>query len=90
MLYTKRTVIRRFDPGDWEDLYAYLSDAVVVHFEPYDVFSMEECIAEAARRAENPAFWGGMSEGKRQADWKFVFAGEGFCLLGAGLRVQRC
>jgi [ribosomal protein S5]-alanine N-acetyltransferase len=54
---TERLLIRRFKPDDWRDLYEYLSDKEVVKYEPYDVFSAEECIAEAARRAEDPAFW---------------------------------
>lgn len=54
---THRLLIRRFQADDWEDLYEYLSQAEVVTFEPYGVFSKEDCRREAARRAENSAFW---------------------------------
>lgn len=54
---TERLMIRRFEPDDWKDLYAYLSDESVVRFEPYAVFSETECKIEAQKRAINPAFW---------------------------------
>jgi len=56
-LETDRLIIRRFQPEDWMDLYEYLSREEVVRFEPYNVFSDEECIKEAARRAEMVCFW---------------------------------
>lgn len=54
---TARLIIRRFRPEDWQDLYEYLSDREVVKYEPYDAFTGEACVAEAARRAGDPAFW---------------------------------
>ena len=54
---TDRLFIRRFAESDWQDLYEYLSDEEVVKFEPYGVFAREDCVAEAKRRSENPAFW---------------------------------
>ncbi|WP_170311582.1 GNAT family N-acetyltransferase [Vallitalea okinawensis] len=56
---TNRLKLRRFVPQDWEDLYEYLSDPDVVLFEPYDVFTKEECIDEAIRRSEGEPnhFW---------------------------------
>lgn len=57
MIETHRLTIRRFLPEDWKDLYAYLSDPRVVLYEPYGVFTAEECKSEAVRRSNNDAFW---------------------------------
>jgi RimJ/RimL family protein N-acetyltransferase len=56
-LETERLLIRRFRAEDWKDLHAYLSDAEVVRYEPYGVFSEEDAIREALRRAEDTDFW---------------------------------
>lgn len=53
---TERLLIRRFKSSDWKDLYEYLSDEKVVHFEPYETFSEEECMEEAVNRAQDEAF----------------------------------
>ncbi|MGE5559585.1 MAG: GNAT family N-acetyltransferase [Chloroflexota bacterium] len=34
-LETDRLVLRRFRPDDWRDLHEYLSDELVVRYEPY-------------------------------------------------------
>jgi len=54
---TESLLIRRFRPGDWRDLHEYLSQPAVVKYEPYDVFTEEASRREAARRADDPAFW---------------------------------
>lgn len=54
---TDRLFTRRFRDSDAADLHEYLSDREVVRYEPYDVFSMEDCVREAANRAGNPAYW---------------------------------
>ena len=54
---TARLVIRKFLPDDWRDMFEYLSQESVVKYEPYDVFSKEDCKQEAARRAEDDSFW---------------------------------
>lgn len=56
-LETERLIIRRFCRDDWEGLYEYLSQESVVKYEPYDVFSKDECMAEAVNRSRNNAFW---------------------------------
>ena len=55
-LETERLIIRRFKEEDWKDLYEYLSDEKVVHYEPYQVFSIEASQNEAKSRAESSAF----------------------------------
>jgi len=54
---TDRLIIRRFNADDWHDLYEYLSQEVVVKYEPYGIFNEEECKEEAIRRAQDDAFW---------------------------------
>ena len=54
---TKRLIIRKFIPDDWQDLYEYLSQTQVVKYEPYDVFTEAESIQEAVRRSEDDRFW---------------------------------
>lgn len=55
-IFTERLSIRDFKAEDGEDLYEYLSDPEVVHFEPYEPFSREEAYAESARRSGDEAF----------------------------------
>lgn len=57
ILESDRLVLRKFSCDDWKDLYEYLSEEDVVKYEPYNVFSEEECKKEAARRSQNDAFW---------------------------------
>lgn len=53
---TKRLVIRNFSADDADDLYEYLSDAEVVRYEPYGVFTQREAAREAKRRAADDCF----------------------------------
>lgn len=57
MLKTKCLILRKFKSTDWEDLYEYLSDERVVQYEPYGIFSEEECRVEAVSRSKNDSFW---------------------------------
>lgn len=54
---TERFILRRFAGEDWRDLHEYLSQEIVVKYEPYGVFTEEESKREAARRASDEAFW---------------------------------
>lgn len=56
-LLTERLVIRRFQAGDWPDLYEYLSDREVVRYEPYEPMNSEQVKEEARSRADNPDFY---------------------------------
>lgn len=55
-LTTQRLLIRSFSRNDWKDLYEYLSDEMVIRFEPYEVFNEEQCRHEAIQRSKNNAF----------------------------------
>lgn len=57
VLETERLVLRRFNKDDWQDLYEYLSDEAVVRYEPYGVFTEEECRQAAVSRANQEFFW---------------------------------
>lgn len=39
---TERLILRRYQKGDLQDLYEYLSDAEVVAFEPYEPLTLKE------------------------------------------------
>lgn len=54
---TKRLLIRRFSSDDWRDLYEYLSQAEVVKYEPYSVFTEEQSKQAAIDRSHSPNFW---------------------------------
>lgn len=56
-IVSERLVIRRFEKGDWQDLYEYLSDEEVVKFEPYDIYSEEQAKEEAINRSNNECFY---------------------------------
>jgi RimJ/RimL family protein N-acetyltransferase len=55
-LTSQRLLIRSFTKNDWKDLYEYLSDERVIRYEPYEVFSEEQCKHEAIQRSKNDAF----------------------------------
>ncbi len=55
-LTTQRLLIRSFKESDWKDLYEYLSDERVIRYEPYEVFSEDQCKQEAIRRSKDDAF----------------------------------
>ncbi len=57
ILETNRLVIRKFCYDDWCDLYEYLSQEIVVKYEPYNVFSKEECKQIAINRSQDDAFF---------------------------------
>lgn len=54
---TTRLAIRRFRADDAAALFGYLSDPETVRFEPYEPFTDEQAITEAARRANDPAYY---------------------------------
>ncbi|MDH6365420.1 ribosomal-protein-alanine N-acetyltransferase [Enterococcus sp. PF1-24] len=54
---TQRLYIRPFKETDWQDLYEYLSDEKVVHYEPYSPQTKEECQKIAIKRANSTEFW---------------------------------
>ena len=54
---TDRVMIRKFEETDWKDLLEYLSDEVVVKYEPYEVYSEEDAKGDAKHRANNECFY---------------------------------
>lgn len=65
---TERLVMRRFQAGDWADLYEYLSQPETVRFEPYEPFTEEAARREAVNRMENSDFWAVV----RKSDQKLI------------------
>lgn len=57
VMETERLIIRSFCADDWEDLYEYLSQEIVVKYEPYGVFSKDASKEEAVYRSQNDCYW---------------------------------
>jgi ribosomal-protein-alanine N-acetyltransferase len=57
ILETERLILRKFSYDDWKELYEYLSQETVVKYEPYEVYTEEECKKEAIYRSQQDAFW---------------------------------
>ena len=56
-IHTERLLVRRFTPMDGSDFAGILTDPETVYYEPYEVFTREQAVAEAAMLAHNPAFY---------------------------------
>ena len=54
---TERLVIRKFRPNDYKALYEYLSDEMVVRFEPYDPYTLEQAKREAEYRSHSDEYF---------------------------------
>lgn len=61
---TKRLTVRKFQPADGYDLAEILTDKEVTYFEPYDTFTREASIAEAAKFSESDDFFAVVLESK--------------------------
>lgn len=51
---TPRLILRRYQDGDLEDLFEYLSDPLTVAFEPYGPMTLAETQEELQRRISSP------------------------------------
>lgn len=74
---TERLILRQFEPDDWQNIYQYLSIPEVVKYEPYDVYTKEDCIEAARRRSEEPAsnvFWAVCLKDSRKLIGQVYFA----------------
>lgn len=61
---TKRLSVRRFRSADGDDLAEILTDKEVTYFEPYDTFTHEAAVAEAAMFAESSEFFAVLLDSK--------------------------
>lgn len=57
MIETKRLILRKFIPGDWKDLYEYLSLEEIYTFEPGQPIAREEARQMAAKRSFSDDFF---------------------------------
>ncbi len=71
---TQRLYIRRFKHTDANDLYDYLSKEEVVRFEPYPVYSKEQCVSEAISRADNETMFAVCLKDSRKLIGNLYFA----------------
>lgn len=77
-LYTERLLIRRFLPSDGVGLAEILTDAEVCYFEPYEVFSYEDAVAEAGKLSRNESFWAVILKEQNRLIGKLYFHDEQF------------
>ncbi len=54
---TQRLLIRKFLPTDFTALYEYLSDSMVVRFEPYEPYTLAETKREAEFRSNSDEYF---------------------------------
>lgn len=73
---TRRMTVRRFRTDDWEDLADILTDKEVTYFEPYETFTREACVKEAASLAESSEFYAVELAGK--VIGKIFFSDKGY------------
>lgn len=57
VIESERLNIRRFRPGDWQDLYEYLSQDEVLKYEPETANTEEQCRQKADKRSRSHDFW---------------------------------
>lgn len=57
ILETERLILRKFSEDDWKGLHEYLSQEIVVKYEPYNALTEDECKQEALYRSKEDAFW---------------------------------
>ena len=57
LLRTERLTVRKFQPSDGDNLAEILTDKDVTYFEPYDTFTHEAAVAEAAKFSESSEFF---------------------------------
>ena len=61
---TKRLVLRRFKPSDWQDLFEYMSVPDVVRFMPEWLCTPETCRETASERSHMDTSWAVCLQGK--------------------------
>lgn len=61
---TERLSVRKFTPGDYEDLAEILTDPEVTYFEPYETFIKEKCVQEAINFSKSEEFFAVVLDGK--------------------------
>lgn len=76
MIQTDRLIIRRFRAEDWKDLAEILTDEKVVYYEPYDVFTTEQCKGEAENFSHNDSFYAVILKSENKVIGKLYFNDE--------------
>lgn len=84
---TERLIVRKFTPDDCSDLAEILTDPEVTYFEPYETFTREACVKEAADFSESSEFYAVELEGK--VIGKIYFSDKGFGSYEIGYTFNR-
>lgn len=74
---TNRLLIRKFQADDWKDLAEILTDENVVYYEPYDVFTTEQCKTEAENFSHSDSFYAVVLKSENKVIGKIYFNDEG-------------
>lgn len=77
IIETNRLAVRKFQTNDWKDLAEILTDKNVVYYEPYDIFSYEQCKAEAEKLSRSNSFYAVVLKNTDKVIGKLYFNNEG-------------
>lgn len=77
IIETNRLMIRKFQAKDWKDLAEILTDENVVYYEPYNVFTVEQCKTEAENFSHSDSFYAVVEKNQNKVIGKLYFNDEG-------------
>lgn len=77
VIETDRLLIRKFQADDWKDLAEILTDENVVYYEPYDVFTVEQCKSEAENFSHSDSFYAVVLKSENKVIGKLYFNDNG-------------
>lgn len=76
MIETNNLIIRKFTPDDWKDLSEILTDKDVVYYEPYNIFTVEQCKNEAINFSQSDNFFAVVLKSDNKVIGKIYFNNE--------------
>ncbi len=88
LIHTEHLCIRKFVPGDADDLAEILTDPEVTYFEPYATFTEEACVQEAVNFSESDEFYAVVLGGK--VIGKIYFSPREYGTYEIGYTFNRC
>ena len=77
LIETNRLTIRKFHADDWKDLAEILTDKNIVYYEPYDIFTLEQCKTEAENFSRSNNFYAVTLKNENKVIGKLYFNNEG-------------
>lgn len=77
LIETNRLTIRKFHADDWKDLAEILTDKNVIYYEPYNIFTLEQCKTEAENFSRSNNFYAVTLKNEDKVIGKLYFNNEG-------------